>query len=231
MITLADERDRDPLRAQVPAGVRVSAHGAVDPAGLAREPGEGRRLPRADLALHGRRLGMLGAAALRRRRGRLRRAELGLPHELPVARSRRRPGIESALMGTLWLMAVCAALHRPGGGRDRDLPRGVRGPRPLVEPLHRGEHPEPRRGPVDRLRHPRPGVPRARAARARPGRARRRAHARPARAARRDHRRRARRSARCRRRSARARWRSARRSGRPSASRCCPAAIPASRPA
>ena len=89
-------------------------------------------------------------------------------------RSPRTPGIRAALLGTLWLMGVCAAVHRPGRRRDRDLPGGVRGPRPLVQPLHRGQHPEPRRGSLDHLRHPRPRLPRPRAAEPRQGRARRR---------------------------------------------------------
>ena len=70
-----------------------------------------------------------------------------LPHQLPVRRSRQNAGIESALIGTLWLMA---RLRRASSSRsgvataiyleeyaDRDA---------LVEPPDRGQHPEPRRG-------------------------------------------------------------------------------------
>ncbi len=71
-------------------------------------------------------------------------------------------------------------LHRPRRRGQRRLPGGVRGPQPLVQPLHRGEHPEPRRGSLDRLRHPRPGLPRAWPAQPRPRGPRRGPHPRPA---------------------------------------------------
>ena len=87
----------------------------------------------------------------------------------------RDSGIYPALIGTLWLMAVCILFIVPIGVAtavyleeyaDRDA---------LVQPLHRAEHPEPRRRALDHLRHPRPRVPRARPALARPRGACRRA--------------------------------------------------------
>ena len=58
-------------------------------------------------------------------------------------------------------------LHRPDRGRRRALPRGVRRQDALVEPADRGQHPEPRRGAFDHLRHPRPRLHRPRPARPR----------------------------------------------------------------
>ena len=78
-------------------------------------------------------------------------------------------------------------LRRPDRRRHGALPRGVRGQDPLVQPSARDQHPEPRRGAVDRLRDPRARVPRPRA-RARPRSARRRDDPDAARAADRDHR-------------------------------------------
>ena len=60
------------------------------------------------------------------------------------------------------MMVLLLIFVVPDRRRDGDLPRGVRGPRALVQPAARGEHPEPRRGPLDRLRDPRPRVPRPR---------------------------------------------------------------------
>ena len=53
--------------------------------------------------------------------------------------------------------------HRPlraAGRRDGDLPRGVREPRPVVQPDARGQHQNLAAVPFDRLRDPRPCVPR-----------------------------------------------------------------------
>ena len=78
-------------------------------------------------------------------------------------------------------------LRRPDRRLHRDLPRGVRGQDALVQQAARGQHPEPRGRAVDRLRHPRARVPRARD-RARPRAAGGRDDPHPARAADRDHR-------------------------------------------
>ena len=98
-------------------------------------------------------------------------------------------GIQSAIYGTLWLMVMLRGDRRPARRRDRGLPRGVRGPQEVVEPHRRGQHPEPRRGALGRLRHPRARVHRARPDLARAHGAGGRDHARAAGAARRDHRR------------------------------------------
>ncbi len=121
---------------------------------------------------------------LRRPAGRF----VGLRHELPLARD---PGERGHPVRDRRDDLPDDHLHGargPDRGHDRDLPRGVRGGRPLVEPDDRDQHPEPVRGPVGRLRHPRPGLHRPRAAEPRPGPARGRDHARTARAAGRDHR-------------------------------------------
>ena len=82
----------------------------------------------------------------------------------PPARARRRPvGDLRHDLGDLPHRAVLPADRDHGG----DLPGGVRRPRPLVQPADRAQHPEPRRGAVDRLRHPR-----ARASSPRPARPR-----------------------------------------------------------
>ena len=117
-----------------------------------------------------------------------------------------KAGIGSALVGTLWVIGGLHRVHRSRRRGQRRLPGGVRGPQPLVQPLHRGEHPEPRRGSLDRLRHPRPGLPGARPAQPRPRRPRRRASPSACWSCRWWSSPGARRSAPCRPRSARARW-------------------------
>ena len=98
-----------------------------------------------------------------------------------------RAGIQSPIVGTIYLMILVALITIPDRRRRRDLPGGVRRQGPLVQPRDRDQHPEPRRGAVDRLRNPRPGLPgsgprpRARAAGGS-------ADAQPARPADRDHR-------------------------------------------
>ena len=120
--------------------------------------------------------------------GRRRPAELRLHHRLPVVGGR-----ECGRAGGTARHGVADGrgdpLHRAGGRRDGDLPRGVRRQRALVQPADRGEHPEPRRGSLDRLRHPRSGVPRARPLRPGQRGARGRPDAGPAGAAGGDHRR------------------------------------------
>ena len=101
------------------------------------------------------------------------------PSRVDPSELRHRPGDRRDAMADGGLRR----LHHPGGGRQRRLPRGVREPRALVPALHRGQHPEPRRGSLDRLRRPRPRLPGPRPALARQRRPRRRADARPAGAA------------------------------------------------
>ncbi len=80
-----------------------------------------------------------------------------------------------------------AALHGASRRGHGALPRGVRRQGPLVQPLPRGQHPEPRGRSVDRLRHPRARVHRSRD-RPRPGVAGRSDHPHAADAADGDHR-------------------------------------------
>ena len=198
------ERDLDPLRPQVPAGVRMSASVADVAASAPRAPPIG------------------ASSGADRARGGLFRALLLscilLSAALLVdAAGRRRPRRRRARSSWDFLTSARVVQprdrrHRPGADGDAVADgrcassSSSRSASPTAVYLeeyadatkwwnraHRGQHPEPRRGPVDRLRHPRPGVHRARAARlsasAGTGRARRRADPRPARAARRDHRR------------------------------------------
>ena len=161
-----DQHHLDPLRAEVQAGVRVSSTADDRPAvaalAAARTSPSGwrSRVPRA-------RHRAAGRAAGRRNRRRRSARSAGTSSTTSPRSSADKAGIQAALWGTIWLMGVCAALHRARGRGDGHLPRGVRGRESLVEPADRAEHPEPRRGPVDRLRHPRAGVPGPRAARAR----------------------------------------------------------------
>ena len=106
----------------------------------------------------------LGRAARGRRPRRLWHGELGLPQQLPVDLA-DKAGIQAALWGTIWLMGVCAALHRARRRRHRDLPRGVRGRERWWNRLIEVNIQNLAAVPVDRLRDPRPRVPRARAAR------------------------------------------------------------------
>ena len=181
VLTLVDEHDRDPLRPQVPRGIRVMRR--------RRQPrcrGAG-RAPASRPAIRG---------AASRRRSASRRAAVSCsaialltlvvllvdilaegigslstsfltdtPSRIDPAELRDR---QPAIVGTLLADARLRRVHHSGGRRQRDLPRGVREPRAAGSTaLHRGQHPEPRRGPLDRLRRPRPGVPRPRPARAR----------------------------------------------------------------
>ena len=80
--------------------------------------------------------------------------------------------------------------HRAGDSdrrRRRPLPRGVRGPGAAHQPLDRGQHPEPRRRALDRVRHPRTCIHRQRIAQPRLHVADGRPHPDPAGAADRDH--------------------------------------------
>jgi hypothetical protein len=64
-------------------------------------------------------------------------------------------GIGASVVGSFFMMLVvlvAGAADRRGG---LDLSRGVRAAEPVHRP-HRGQHLEPRRGAVDRVRHPRP---------------------------------------------------------------------------
>ena len=98
-------------------------------------------------------------------------------------------GIGAALVGTLWLMAVCIAFIVPVGVASAVYLEEYADREPLVQPLHRGEHPEPRRGSLDHLRHPRAGVPGSRATQPGPRGAGRGSHPRAAGPAGSDHRR------------------------------------------
>ncbi|CAA9465545.1 MAG: Phosphate transport system permease protein PstA, partial [uncultured Solirubrobacteraceae bacterium] len=88
--------------------------------------------------------------------------ELGLPDDVPLAPAARDLGDPVRAHRDALPHGPHRGLHRPDRGGQRDLPRGVRGQHALVEPPHRGEHPEPGLGPVGRLRHPRPGLHRPR---------------------------------------------------------------------
>ena len=106
--------------------------------------------------------------------------------------SRIRPenaGVESAIVGTIYLMIICAVLVVPIGIMTAIYLEEYADAEPLVEPADRDQHPEPLGRPLGRLRHPRAGLHRARAAGPRAGAAGGRDHARTARAAGRDHRR------------------------------------------
>ena len=102
-------------------------------------------------------------AAGRCRRQGIRVSRPALLHEPALDRSRSRPGAGPAILATLYLGVLAAARDgRASGRRDGGLPRGVRGQASLVQPAARGQHPEPRRRAVDRLRDPRARVYRAR---------------------------------------------------------------------
>ncbi len=63
----------------------------------------------------------------------------------------RPPGMGVALIGSLYMMVIVLLLRAAHRRRRLDLPGGVRQEEPLHR-LHRGEHQQPRRGAVDRLR-------------------------------------------------------------------------------
>ena len=181
------EPDLDPLRAEVPAGVRMSAHGrAIGQAPTSQRAKDASfrlamcRLPR--------RVGpAAGPSCSTTWWPTARPPRLGLHLQLQLDQ-RREVGRQVGDLGHGLADGRVRRVHRAGGRGHRHLPRGVRGQHALVEPADRDEHPEPRRGPLGGLRDPRPGVPRSRAALARPGGARRRAHPRAARASGGDHR-------------------------------------------
>ena len=100
-----------------------------------------------------------------------------------------KAGAQAVIWGTIWLMGICALFIVPVGVATAIYPEEYADNERCVQPADRGQHPEPRRGAVGRLRDPRAGVPGARPALAREHRARRRPHARAAGAARGDHRR------------------------------------------
>ena len=83
-------------------------------------------------------------------------------HQRAPRRFRPNAGLQPAIIGTLWLIACVILFIVPLGVGAGDLPRGVRRQRELVEPADRGQHPEPRGGAVDHLRHPRPRLHRPR---------------------------------------------------------------------
>ena len=128
-------------------------------------------------------------------------ARLGLPHQLRRRAIPTSAGAQPAILGTLWLIGdLRAASSSRSASATAIYLEEYADSDALVQPPDRAQHPEPRRGALDRLRHPRARVPRARPARPRA------ASCSPAAltlgaagAADRDHRRRARRSARCRR--------------------------------
>ena len=139
----------------------------------------------------------------------------------PAIPSRRaaEAGIYPALIGSIYVIALTAAIAVPLGVGGGDLSRGVRRTR-AAGADHRDQHRQPRRRAVDHLR-----PARARSVRAHhgvgPQRAGRRVDAGAAGAARSSSSRRAKRCGPCRSRCARDRMRSARPSGRRSGIRCC----------
>ena len=92
----------------------------------------------------------------------------GLPSTVPA-----EAGARPAILATLYLGLLVLLFSVPIGVLTAIYLEEYAESRALVQPRDRGQHPEPRRGPVDRLRHPRAGVHRARHRR-RPRRARRR---------------------------------------------------------
>ena len=74
-----------------------------------------------------------------------------------------KAGIQAALWGTIWLMGVCALFIVPVGVATAIYLEEYADADRWWNRLDRAEHPEPRRGAVDRLRHPRACVPGARA--------------------------------------------------------------------
>ena len=70
-------------------------------------------------------------------------------------------GIQAALWGTVWIMGVCALFIIPVGVATAVYLEEYADETRWWNRADRAEHPEPRRGALDRLRHPRPCVPRA----------------------------------------------------------------------
>ncbi len=61
-------------------------------------------------------------------------------------------GFRAGILGSVWLMVGTALLAIPLGIAAAVYLEEFADTRHLVQPLHRGQHPEPRRGAVDRLR-------------------------------------------------------------------------------
>ncbi len=181
------EHARDPARAQVPGGLRMSGARGWEPRGgraqLATAGARGVTAavlsdqPRKDivrntmfaailflaiaLALAG--LGWLIADSLIKGAPRL-NADLltNGTSSLPA-----NAGLKSALIGTLWIMAFVILLIVPIGIGAAVYLEEYANKEGWLAPPDRGEHPEPRRGAVDHLRPARPGLHRPRPARPR----------------------------------------------------------------
>ena len=160
----ADERVAIRLVRRYRRGVRVSAHAGrlcARRAALARRV-QGSRLPRAAAVASCSALVVLGALLV----DVLATASaprLRAPHQLAVERPRRSPGASPAIIGH----ALADRRLRPSSAsRSASAPRSTSRSTPTARRwcnrLHRAQHPEPRRRAVDRLRHPRPRLPRAR---------------------------------------------------------------------
>ena len=150
------------------------------------------------------------------------------------APTRRQPGCGQGSTGTFLIGArSSSSLAFPLGVGAADLPRGVRHATGF-DAADQGEHPQPRRRAVHRLRHPRASRSSsqlARASRAAAASISAGAHARDPRAADRDHHGDGGDPGRARRRSARRATASAPRGGRSSATTCCRTRRPGSSPA
>ena len=217
-----DEPDLDPLRPQVQAGVRMSAH--QDAIGQAARPrSASRTAPSASRCSPASRWRSACSSCCSWTWPWTARARSTGTSSTASRRSRAdKAGIQAALWGTIWLMGVCALFIVPVGVATAIYLEEYGDPTKwwnrLIELNIQNLAAVPSivygilglaflvRGPLE---------PRQRGAG-------RRTHARPAGAAHGDHRR-ARGAARgAARRSARAPWRSEPRSGRPSGARCCP---------
>ena len=194
VMTLAAQRGLDPARPQVPAGVRMT--GAQIAARAARRSGPCCPRPAAATASTA---GSSGCSCTSRSAspssGSARSSTTSsasgaskLSWDFLTSQPSRIIPANSGIMSALVRHALPDGDRRrhrgPARRRHRDLPRGVRRSRPLVQPPRRGQHPEPRRGALGRLRHPRARVHRPRPAEPGQRGAGGRHHARPARAAR-----------------------------------------------
>ena len=140
-----DEPLLDPARAQVPRGLRMSAQpAALRPEQAARARVRARSSTRScyfslgDRDRHARRAARPGRRqGLQVRRPRpAARAAVGRPADRRGAAGDPRHDLPRP---------AADRLHRADRRRHGHLPRGVREPRPLVQPPARGQHPEPRR--------------------------------------------------------------------------------------
>ena len=127
------EPDLDPLRAEVPAGVRVSAHGGAIGKAPASQRAKDTGFRLTMLACLGLSVGLLALLLYDVVKDGASHLTIDFLTSFGSI-SADKSGAEAAIWGTIWIMVVCAAVHRAGGRGHRDLPRGVRGQLALVEP-------------------------------------------------------------------------------------------------